>query len=164
MSKDQKDLPIEEKVFAKLKENNFTIACAESCTGGLLAATLVNVAGISDIFNEGIITYSNEAKKHYLGVSKKTLKKYGAVSKQTAKEMAMGLAKKAKVSVAVSTTGIAGPTGGTKDKPVGLVYIGIYLDGETFVKECIFEGDRQEVRRQAAIKALEILYKKLKKI
>ena len=163
MQEDKKDLPIEEKVFTLLKDKKYTIACAESCTGGLIAATLINVPGVSEVFNEGIVTYSNEAKKNYLGVRKKTLKKYGAVSKQTAKEMAIGIAKRAKTNVAISTTGIAGPDGGTDEKPVGLVYIGIYINGETFVKEYIFEGDRQTVRSQVVNKALNILRKKLKK-
>ncbi len=163
MQEDKKDLPIEEKVYALLKDKKYTISCAESCTGGLIAATLINVPGISEVFNEGIVTYSNEAKKNYLGVRKKTLKKYGAVSKQTAKEMAVGIAKKAKSNVAISTTGIAGPDGGTDEKPVGLVYIGIYINGATFVKEYIFDGDRQSVRCQVVNKALNILRKKLKK-
>lgn len=163
MAKDDNELSIEEKVFKLLKDKEYKISCAESCTGGLLAATLINVPGVSEIFNEGIVTYSNEAKRHYLGVSKKTLKKYGAVSKQTAKEMAVGMAKKAKTQVAISTTGIAGPDGGTEKKPVGLVYIGIFIDGETIVKEFIFEGDRQSVRTQVVQKALSILKKRLKK-
>lgn len=163
MSKDENELAIEEKVYNLLKEKKYKISCAESCTGGLLAATLINVAGISEVFGEGIVTYSNDAKRHYLGVKKKTLKKYGAVSKQTAKEMVVGAAKKAKTQVAISTTGIAGPDGGTDKKPVGLVYIGIYVDGETTVKEYVFEGDRQSVRTQVVDKALNLLKKRLKK-
>ena len=162
MQEDKKDLPIEEKVYALLKDKKYTISCAESCTGGLISATLVNVSGISEVFKEGIVTYSNDAKKEYLGVKKKTLKKYGAVSKQTAKEMAVGIAGRAKSDVAISTTGIAGPDGGSEDKPVGLVYIGIYINGETFVKEYVFEGDRQSVRMQATLKALHLLKKRLK--
>lgn len=163
MSKDENELAIEEKVYNLLKEKKYKISCAESCTGGLLAATLINVAGISEVFGEGIVTYSNDAKRHYLGVKKKTLKKYGAVSKHTAKEMVIGVAKKAKTQVAISTTGIAGPDGGTDKKPVGLVYIGIYVDGETTVKEYVFEGDRQSVRTQVVDKALNLLKKRLKK-
>lgn len=163
MTIDKKEMPVEEKVCALLKDKKFTITCAESCTGGLLSATLVNVAGISDVYKEGMVTYSNEAKRELLGVKKKTLKKYGAVSKQTAKEMAVGIAKRAKANVAISTTGIAGPDGGTADKPVGLVYIGIYINGETIVKEYVFEGDRQSVRAQVVDKALNILKKRLKK-
>lgn len=163
MKDDKKSLPIEEQVYSLLKEKQYTIACAESCTGGLLSATLINVAGVSEVLNEGIVTYSNEAKREYLGVKKKTLKKYGAVSKQTAKEMAIGIAKRAKSQVAISTTGIAGPDGGTDEKPVGLVYIGVYVDGETVVKEYVFEGDRQSVRMQVVDKALNIVKKRLKK-
>ena len=122
---------------------------AESCTGGLISGTLVNAAGASAVLNEGYVTYSNEAKERLLGVSHETLETYGAVSEQTAKEMAEG--------AALSATGIAGPSGGTEDKPVGLVYIGCYLNGETVVKECRFHGNRMENRAQTVETALEML-------
>ena len=127
------NIPIEEVVSKILVEKNLTIATAESCTGGLVSSTLINYPGISSVFMEGCVTYSNESKINRLGVSENTLIKYGAVSEETAREMAEGIAKNLNTNVAISTTGIAGPGGGTTDKPVGLVYIGIYINGKTTV-------------------------------
>ena len=140
-----------------LKKAKVTIATAESCTGGLLAGTLINVPGASDVFDEGFITYSNKAKRKYLGVKKKTLKNHGAVSIETAKEMAEGVAAKSGADVGLATTGIAGPDGGTDEKPVGLVYIGCYYNGKTRVRECRFKGTRQQVRWQSVSEAIELL-------
>lgn len=131
---------LEETVVELLSEKQLHVTTAESCTGGLIAGTLVNAAGASAVLNEGYVTYSNEAKERLLGVSHKTLETYGAVSEQTAKEMAQGAAKAANAEAALSATGIAGPGGGTEDKPVGLVYIGCYLNGKITVKECRFHG------------------------
>ena len=127
-----------------LAEHKMTVTTAESCTGGLIAATLVNVPGASDVLNEGYITYSNEAKIRLVNVSPETLERYGAVSSQTAKEMANGAAKAAKAEAALSATGIAGPGGGTEEKPVGLVYIGCSVNGKTTAKRCVFDGNRME--------------------
>ena len=138
-------------------EKHLHVTTAESCTGGLISGTLVNAAGASAVLNEGYVTYSNEAKERLLGVSHETLETYGAVSEQTAKEMAEGAAKAAGAEAALSATGIAGPSGGTEDKPVGLVYIGCYLNGETVVKECRFHGNRMENRAQTVETALEML-------
>lgn len=132
---------------------NFSVA--ESCTGGMLASTLIGVPGVSDIFKEGIVSYSNEAKIKRLGVKKDTLDIYGAVSEQTAREMVLGL----KTDVAISTTGIAGPDGGTKDKPVGLVYIGIRIKDKIYVEKRVFKGDRGRVRKKAVSQALFSLIK-----
>lgn len=152
---------LEEKIVKKLLEKGYTVTTAESCTGGLLAGRILNVAGASGVYNEGHITYSNEAKERLLGVSHETLAQYGAVSPQTAEEMARGAAKVANAQVGLSTTGIAGPEGGTKEKPVGLIYVGCYIAGETNVKECRFSGARQE-NRQAAVEAvLNLLNEKL---
>ena len=140
-----------------LSEKHLHVTTAESCTGGLISGTLVNAAGASAVLNEGYVTYSNEAKERLLGVSHETLETYGAVSEQTAKEMAEGAAKAAGAEAALSATGIAGPSGGTEDKPVGLVYIGCYLSGETVVKECRFHGNRMENRAQTVETALEML-------
>lgn len=134
-----------------------TVAVAESCTGGLLAGRIINVPGASDVINVGFVTYSNDAKKEYLGVSDKTLDAYGAVSRECATEMAEGVAKRTGSDVGLATTGIAGPGGGTADKPVGLVYIGCCICGTTTVKECHFEGDRMSVRQQAVETALTML-------
>lgn len=144
----------EERVIALLQERGMKITTAESCTGGALAAALVNVSGASEVFDEGYITYSNKAKHKNLGVRKSTLKTYGAVSKQTAKEMSRGCLKAAKADVALSVTGIAGPGGGTAEKPVGLVYIGCCFQGKTKVIRHQFSGSRSEVRRQSVEAAL----------
>ena len=154
---------LEEKIVNKLLEKKYTITTAESCTGGLLAGRILNVSGASGVYNEGHITYSNEAKERLLGVSHETLVKYGAVSEQTAREMAEGAAKAANAEVGLSTTGIAGPSGGTPEKPVGLIFIGCHVNGETHVKECRFQGNREENRNAAVEAVLELLLDKLSK-
>lgn len=154
---------LEERVIALLLERGFKITTAESCTGGALSATLVNVSGASEVFEEGYVTYSNKAKHKNLGVKKSTLKAYGAVSKQTAKEMCKGCLKKAKADVALSVTGIAGPGGGTAEKPVGLVYIGCCVQGKTKVIKCQFSGSRSEVRSQSVQTALMLAEKCIQK-
>ncbi len=156
-----KALTLEEKVVELLKEKKYTITTAESCTAGLLAGTIMNVPGASEVFNEGYITYANESKMKLLGVKKETLDQFGAVSHQTAEEMAEGAAKFAEAQVALSVTGIAGPGGGTKEKPVGLVYIGCYVNGIITVKECHFHGERNENRRDTVRTALELLIEEL---
>ncbi len=154
-------MSLEEKIVNELQAKNYTITTAESCTGGLLAGRILNVSGASAVYNEGHITYSNEAKERLLGVSHETLQVYGAVSEQTAAEMAKGAARVAKADIALSTTGIAGPTGGTKDKPVGLVYVGCYFHGTVTVEECRFSGTREENREAAVEAALQLLWKNL---
>ena len=155
---------LEEKIVHKLLEKKYTVTTAESCTGGLLAGRILNVSGASGVYNEGHITYSNEAKKRILGVSHETLEKYGAVSEQTAGEMAVGAAKAAKAEVGLSTTGIAGPGGGTLEKPVGLIYVGCYINGETHVRECRFQGTREENRNATVEAALDLLWENLSNI
>lgn len=145
----KEEISIEDIVCKLLLEKNLTISTAESCTGGLVSATLINYPGVSSVFMEGCVAYSNEAKINRLGVKKETLDKFGAVSEETAREMAQGIAKNFKTNIGLSTTGIAGPGGGSKEKPVGLVYIGIYINGKTIVKKFIFEGNRQEIRLKA---------------
>ena len=149
---------LEENVVELLAERHYTVTTAESCTGGLIAGTIVNAAGASEVLNEGYITYSNEAKERLVGVSHETLENYGAVSEQTAREMAEGAARAAGSDAALSATGIAGPGGGTEEKPVGLVYIGCTLNGKTEVKECRFDGNRMENRLCTVRTALEMLY------
>ena len=122
---------LEKSVADLAKANGLTITCAESCTGGLLSARLVNIPGISDIYKSGVVTYSNKAKRRFLGVKKSTLQKYGAVSEKTAEEMAKGASVMLKADVAAAVTGIAGPEGGTPEKPVGLVYIACHVKGKT---------------------------------
>ena len=147
---------IEEEVVKLLMEKGYTITCAESCTGGLLCASLVNVSGASEVLNRSVVTYANEAKMELLGVKEETLKEFGAVSEQTAYEMAVGAADFAKADVALSVTGIAGPGGGTPEKPVGLVYMGCFVKGKVTVKRCVFSGDRLQVRTSSVKNALEL--------
>ena len=145
------------EVARLLEEKRLHVATAESCTGGLIAGTLVNVPGISAWFGEGYVTYSNEAKEKLLGVSHETLVTYGAVSEQTAKQMAEGVAKAAGVEVSIVSTGIAGPDGGTDEEPVGLVYLGCFCNGVLCVEKHIFDGDRAQVRMQSVRAALILL-------
>lgn len=151
-----------DSVVAELLCNKkLSISTAESCTGGMIAATLISYPGISDVFKEGAVTYSNEAKMKRLGVKEETLNNFGAVSEETAREMVEGIAREAKTDIAISTTGIAGPGGGTEEKPVGLVYIGIYIKGNVIVAKFNFTGDREAIRRKTTMNALNILRKEL---
>ena len=148
---------LEKAVVNLLIANELTVTCAESCTGGLLSARLINVPGVSDVYKAGFVTYSNKAKRKHLGVKKSTLQKYGAVSKQTAEEMVKGVAFAAKADVAVSVTGIAGPDGGTKEKPVGLVYVSCNVKGKITTKEFHFSGNRSKVRESTVSSALILM-------
>lgn len=148
---------MEEAVVRLLTKYSLTVTTAESCTGGMVASKIVNVPGASEVFNEGFITYSNKSKRKILDVSKNTLKKYGAVSEETAREMALGGVFAADTDACVAVTGIAGPDGGTEEKPVGLVYISCCLKNEVTVEECRFHGTRIEIREQAATAALDLL-------
>lgn len=144
----------ESRLVKLLLEKDLQITCAESCTGGMIASRLVNVPGVSEILMESYVTYSNEAKHRLLGVEQEALSKYGAVSQQVAFQMAEGAARAAGADAVIAVTGIAGPGGGTAQKPVGLVYIGTYLCGNIRVTENHFLGERYEIRRQAAEAAL----------
>ena len=144
-----------EKSLADLLQGaGLTISCAESCTGGLVSAKLINVPGISEIFKAGLVTYSNKAKRKLLGVKKNTLQKYGAVSSETAQEMVRGLLAETKTDVGIAVTGVAGPDGGTKEKPVGLVYVSCNVKGKINVKECHFSGTREKIRNASVAAAL----------
>tara|TARA_Y100001970_G_scaffold48440_1_gene61373 strand:- start:1103 stop:1567 length:465 start_codon:yes stop_codon:yes gene_type:complete len=136
------------KIINKLIKKNISISVAESCSGGLISNTLVKHDGVSKIFSLGLVCYSNFSKIKYLSVSKKTLKKFGAVSSYVAEEMINNLHKKEKTKITVSTTGIAGPRGGTKTKPVGLVYIGIKFNNNNMIFKKIFSGNRLEIQRK----------------
>lgn len=148
---------LEENIVKLLQKHDLTVVTAESCTGGLLAGRLVNVAGVSDVFRQGFVTYSNKAKRKLLDVNKSTLKKYGAVSKQTAKEMAAGAAILTGADVAISITGLAGPDGATKEKPVGMVCMSCYIKEKNYVKEYMFSGNRQKIRENSVVYALSLL-------
>lgn len=148
---------LEDVVVRLLTKYDLTVTTAESCTGGLLAARLVNVPGASEVFRQGFITYSNKAKRKILDVSKTTLRKYGAVSEQTAKEMATGGVFATDADICVAVTGVAGPDGGTPEKPVGLVYIACYMKDSVQVEEYHFNGNREKIREQTAVQALDLL-------
>lgn len=150
---------LEKKTVELVKKLGMNISTAESCTGGMIASRLIDVPGVSEIFKEGIVSYSNDAKMKRLGVKKETLEKYGAVSEETAREMVMGLDS----DVAIATTGIAGPDGGTPEKPVGLVYIGIRVRNDVYIEKRFFNGDRMKIRERAVSQSLFSLIKILDK-
>lgn len=157
----EEEVTLEEAIVELLKEKHMTVTTAESCTGGLLAGRIMNVAGASAVYNEGYVTYSNDAKRKLLGVSEETLNTYGAVSSQTAAEMAAGAAKAAGAQAALSVTGIAGPEGGSKEKPVGLVYVGCFVNGKVRTEEFRFTGNREKNRDYAVVRALTVLREEL---
>ena len=151
------DTQLLNKISDELKKQHRTVATAESCTGGLLAHILTNISGSSEYFDRGVVSYSNRAKTELLGVREETLEEYGAVSKQTAKAMAIDIKERSNTDIGISTTGIAGPTGGTKEKPVGLVYIGIATSKKIEVKRFIFSGDRLQNKENTCNEALKLL-------
>lgn len=153
----EENVTLEQAVVDLLLANELTVGTVESCTGGLLAGRLISVPGVSDAYKSGFITYSNKSKRKLVGVKKSTLEKYGAVSRQTAAEMAIGAAVTSKCDVTVATTGIAGPDGGSPDKPVGLVYIACSVCGKVTVKEHHFTGNRQKIRDNAVTAALNLM-------
>lgn len=156
-------MTIEARVYELLKKQNITVTTAESATGGMIASTLINVPGISEFFTEGYVTYSNAAKVKMLGVNADTIATFGVVSKEAAAEMCECAAKVAATDAAISVTGVAGPDGGTKDCPVGTVYIGCFFKGKTVVEHHVFPGDRMAVRKAACNRALELLLLQLEK-
>lgn len=155
------EVSIQEVVVNKIKEKNMKISVAESLTGGMVAENLVNIPSASDILDESYVTYSDEAKIKLLGVNRQTLENYGDVSEETAKEMAIGVFKASKANIGLSTTGIAGPTGGTEEKPVGLVYIGVCINGDVKVYKHIIKGNREKIRLRTTILALDHLRREL---
>lgn len=149
---------LEEQVVALLRERELTLTTAESLTGGLIAAAITSVPGASECFKVGFVTYSNKAKRKMLSVKKELLKKEGAVSEETAKEMAIGALMESEADISVSVTGNAGPDA-MEGKPVGLVYIGVCAKGKAKVEECHFEGDRKAIREQTLEEALRLVKK-----
>lgn len=158
------DTTLENVVGEMLLNKKVTIATAESCTGGMLAARLINYPGISEVLMEGAVTYSNEAKVKRLGVKKETLDRFGAVSKETAKEMAEGIARTAGTDIGISVTGIAGPGGGTEEKPVGLVYVGLCIKGKTTVRKYNFQGNREKIRTRTVMNCLDWIRREVNKL
>ena len=146
-----------EKVAGILIERGETLSTAESCTGGLVSATCTAISGSSIWFVGGVVSYSNDIKNIVLGVSNNTLKEFGAVSKNTVSEMLSGALKLTRSDWSIAISGIAGPTGGTKDKPVGTVFIGVGSKGISEVREFHFNGNRDEVRTQSVDRALSLL-------
>ncbi len=147
-------ITLEDSIVKELKKQNLTITTAESCTGGMCASRLIAVSGASTVFGQGYITYANEAKHKILGVKWKTLKKYGAVSKEVAQEMSKGAVKVSGASCSISITGIAGPEGGTEEKPVGLVYVSCCIGKNLWVQCFQFSGNRQKIRESSTTQSL----------
>jgi len=144
------------------KKHGVMVATAESCTGGLIGGALTSLSGSSSVYDRGIISYSNEAKMQLLNVPDQILDSYGAVSKQTAIAMVHGLFQCSAADIGVSVTGVAGPGGGSDDKPVGLVYIGHgKRSGEIIAERCLFDGDRSSIRRQTILRALQVLVERI---
>ncbi|MDH3319663.1 MAG: nicotinamide-nucleotide amidohydrolase family protein [Betaproteobacteria bacterium] len=143
------------RVGEALKARGLKLVTAESCTGGWVAMALTAIAGSSDWFERGYVTYSNAAKQEDLGVAGDTLRRHGAVSEESAREMAAGALKRARAQVALAITGVAGPTGGTADKPVGLVCFAWAHGSNMVSRTSRFDGDRESVRRQSVLRALE---------
>lgn len=154
----QVDIKLLNKISTLLTEKKLTIATAESCTGGFIAHNLTNISGSSNYFDRGLVSYSNIAKNELLNISKELLKEYGAVSEPISKAMAESIRILSSVDIGISTTGIAGPTGGNKKKPVGLVYIGLSTKKDTIVKKFMFKEDRIGNKIATCNAALKLLY------
>ena len=159
------DISLEEQLVNQLIEKNWHISCAESCTGGLIASRIVNVANASKVFDASFVTYANEAKIKYLGVSPETIAAYGVVSEEVVFEMAAGLAKETGADVAIAVSGIAGPGGGTEKKPVGMVCFGFYINGSITTCICRFGNPgRNEVRALSTEYALQTMLELISEI
>jgi len=152
---------LEKLIGNLLREEGWTLSIAESCTGGLICDLVTNVSGSSYYFMGGMITYSNESKEKYLGVPLNDIKRYGAVSRPVAKKMAQGVRKGFNTTFGLSTTGVAGPTGGTKRSPVGRVFVGLAKGERTWVWKLDLKGNRREIKKKATEKALQFFYEKL---
>ncbi len=151
-----------ETLGSELLNRKFTLSTAESCTGGMIGAAITATPGSSAWFRGGIIAYENRIKQSLLDVPGETLEKHGAVSRETVAAMVSGAANKLGTDCAIAVSGIAGPDGGTAEKPVGLVYIGIYCEGDVTVEKNVFSGDREEVRLQTVEKGLHLCIKKIR--
>ncbi len=150
-----------QKLLNLAKKNKIMIAIAESCTGGMVGSAITSISGSSEVFDRGFITYSYDSKTEILGVPSEIIMSKGAVSKEVAESMVKGAIENSNAQLAVAITGIAGPTGGTQNKPVGLVYIATKYRDKVNVTENFFKGDRDQIRLQAAIKALELMIQEL---
>ncbi len=144
-------------IIALLKERNQTITFAESCTGGAIVSEFTAIAGVSSVLMGSCVTYANEIKSQWLGVKEDTLLKKGAVSQECVEEMLLGIVKMSHADCAIAVSGIAGPTGGTAEKPVGTVFLGLYYNDRTIVEHHLFHGNREEVQKQAKERAIALL-------
>ena len=150
--------PLSLKIVKLLSKKKLTVSFAESCTGGLLASSITSVSGSSKVFSMGLVTYSNKAKTKLLKVTKKTISKYGAVSYETCLAMVKNLSKISKSNISISITGIAGPNGGTKEKPVGLVYIGLKKGSKTIIKKNLFKNKKRvSIQKSTVTQALKMI-------
>ena len=154
-------MKLEKLIGDHLRNKGCTLSIAESCTGGLICDRITDVSGSSDYFEGGMVTYSNESKAKYLGIPLDDIKKYGAVSPQVAKKMAQGVRKAFGTTFGLSTTGVAGPTGGTKKAPIGRVFIGLSSGKRTWVMKLDLKGSRRQIKEKASEKVLQYFYKKL---
>jgi nicotinamide-nucleotide amidase len=154
-------MELEKLIGDLLRERGWTVSIAESCTGGLICDRITDVPGSSDYFEGGMVNYSNESKEKHLGVPLDDIKRYGAVSSRVAKKMAQGVRKTFNTTFGLSTTGVAGPTGGTKRSPVGRVFIGLTDGRRTWVKREALRGSRREIKEKATEKALQFFYGKI---
>jgi nicotinamide-nucleotide amidase len=154
-------MKLEKVIGDYLRERGRTLSIAESCTGGLICDRITNVSGSSDYFMGGMVTYSNESKAEHLGIPSAIIKRYGAVSSQVARKMAQGVRKAFHTTFGLSTTGVAGPTGGTKRSPIGRVFIGISDGKKIWVKRKDFRGSRREIKKKATEEALQFFYERM---
>jgi nicotinamide-nucleotide amidase len=154
-------MKLEKVIGDRLREKGWTLSIAESCTGGLISDRITDVSGSSDYFEGGMVTYSNKSKAKHLGIPLDYIKRYGAVSPQVARKMAQGVRKAFNTTFGLSTTGVAGPTGGTKRAPVGRVFIGIANGRRTWVRKEDLKGNRRDIKRKSAEKALQFFYERL---
>jgi PncC family amidohydrolase len=152
---------LEKTIGNLLRERGWTLSIAESCTGGLICDRITDVPGSSDYFEGGMVNYSNESKAKHLGIPLNYIRKYGAVSPQVARKMAQGVRETFRTTFGLSTTGVAGPTGGTKRSPLGRVFIGVASGKRTWVRQEDFKGGRREIKKEATEKALLFFYEKL---
>ena len=154
-------MKLEKAIGDLLREREWTLSVAESCTGGLICDRITDITGSSDSFKGGMVTYSNESKAKHLEITLNYIKRYGAVSPQVARKMAQGVRKAFGTTFGLSTTGVAGPTGGTKRAPIGRVFIGLAIGRKTWVRREDLRGSRKEIKRKASEKALQFFYERL---
>ena len=152
---------LEKTIGNHLREKGWTLSIAESCTGGVICDRITNVSGSSDYFMGGMVTYSNESKAEHLGIPAAIIKRYGAASSQVARKMAQGVRKAFNTTFGLSTTGVAGPTGGTKRSPIGRVFIGFTNGKKAWVRKLDLKGNRREIKKKATDEALQFFYERL---